>query len=59
MANKNSAHAYALITGGSSGIGLELSKLFAADSYNLVIVSKPEDELKKGSVGSKLSARSV
>ncbi len=39
---------YALITGGSAGIGLELSKLFAADSYNLVIVSKPEDELETG-----------
>jgi short-subunit dehydrogenase len=48
MAHQHSEHAYALITGGSSGIGLELSKLFAADSFNLVIVSKPEDELKKG-----------
>ncbi len=35
-----------LITGGSSGIGLELSKLFAKDNYNLVIVSKFEEELE-------------
>lgn len=36
-----------LISGGSSGIGLELSKLFAADGFNLILVSKPEDELKE------------
>lgn len=35
----------ALITGGSSGIGLEFSKLFAADGYRLIIVSKCESEL--------------
>ncbi len=36
-----------LITGGSSGIGFELSKLFAADGYRLVIVSKFENELEE------------
>jgi hypothetical protein len=36
---------YAVITGGSSGIGLEISKLLAADGYCLLIVSKPEAEL--------------
>ncbi len=34
-----------LITGGSSGIGFELSKLFAADGYRLILVSKPAEEL--------------
>jgi len=34
-----------LITGGSSGIGFELAKLFAANQYQLVIVSKPANEL--------------
>ncbi len=38
-----------LITGGSSGIGLELSKLFAQDDYELIIVSKFEEELSSAS----------
>lgn len=37
---------YVLITGGTSGIGLELSKLFAKDGYNLIIVARDENELK-------------
>ena len=48
MNNTQTANAYALITGGSAGIGLELSKLFGKDGFNLVLVSKPEDELKTG-----------
>ncbi|OUJ74233.1 SDR family NAD(P)-dependent oxidoreductase [Hymenobacter crusticola] len=36
---------YALITGATSGIGLELAKLFAQDKYNLVIVARSEEEL--------------
>lgn len=34
-----------LITGGTSGIGYELAKIFAADMYNLVLVSRNEKEL--------------
>jgi short-subunit dehydrogenase len=39
---------WALVTGGTSGIGYELAKLFAGDQYNLVIVartpSKPDSK---------------
>ena len=36
---------FALITGGTSGIGYELAKLFAQDGYNLIIVSENPTEL--------------
>lgn len=36
-----------LISGGSSGIGFELAQLFARDGYQLIIVSKPAEELEK------------
>lgn len=36
----------ALITGGSSGIGLELAKRFAQDNYRLILVALEEDELE-------------
>ena len=41
---------YTLITGGTSGIGLELARLFAKDGYNLVIVARDEQELENTSV---------
>ncbi|MHA1720960.1 MAG: SDR family NAD(P)-dependent oxidoreductase [Promethearchaeota archaeon] len=37
----------ALVTGGSSGIGMEFSKLLIKDGYRVIIVAKPEEELKK------------
>jgi short-subunit dehydrogenase len=36
-----------LITGASSGIGLELAKLFARDGYNLVLVARRKQQLEK------------
>jgi hypothetical protein len=38
---------YALITGGSSGIGLEFAKALASRGYNLVLVARDENKLKK------------
>lgn len=38
---------YTLITGASEGIGLELTKLFAKDKHNLIIVARNIDKLNK------------
>ena len=36
---------YTLITGGTSGIGYELAKIFAANGHNLILVSRDEADL--------------
>ena len=38
---------WALITGGSMGIGYELAKVFAANKFNLVLVARNEERLGK------------
>jgi uncharacterized protein len=43
----NQTNGYALITGGSDGIGFELAKCFADDGYNLILVSRSEDNLQR------------
>src|SRR4051794_6733983 len=45
----------ALITGASSGIGLELAKLFAAEGFGLALVARDEARLRK--VAEELRAR--
>src|SRR6187431_2173216 len=37
----------ALITGASSGIGLELAKIFAKNKINLLLIARNEEKLKK------------
>lgn len=46
MKNRNDKK-YVLITGASSGIGYEISKLYAVDGYNLVLVARNIDKLEK------------
>lgn len=42
----NTTESYALITGATSGIGLELARLFAQKGHNMIIVARYEDELE-------------
>jgi short-subunit dehydrogenase len=43
--NSNKPNQYALITGGTSGIGYELATLFAKDGHNLILVARSDERL--------------
>ena len=43
----NAKHPLVLVTGGSSGIGLELAKIFAAEGHDVVLASSRAARLKK------------
>lgn len=53
--NPSNAVKTALITGASSGIGLELTRLFAADGYRLILVARNRAALQQ--VGEQLQAQ--
>ncbi|MEZ4765189.1 MAG: SDR family NAD(P)-dependent oxidoreductase [Calditrichia bacterium] len=46
MADKSSAAPTMLITGATEGIGYELSKIYAKEAYELVLVARNEERLK-------------
>jgi len=46
-----------LITGASSGIGLELAKIFSENKYNLVLVARSKDKLEE--LSKKLKAKAI
>ena len=49
----------ALITGASSGLGLEFAKLFARESHDLALVARSHDKLKNIADGLKTGLRKV
>lgn len=47
MENRNHAGETVLITGATSGIGLELARCFAKDRYNVILVARTQGDLEK------------
>lgn len=43
----NSSHRNVIITGGSQGIGLEISKHLASTNHKVILISRSKDELEK------------
>jgi hypothetical protein len=56
--NENTeSHKVALVTGASSGIGLELARVFAQHNYNLILVARNQTKLNE--IAKELAAKKV
>ena len=40
-------NSYVLVTGASSGIGLQIAQIFAEKGYNIILTARREDKLKE------------